>query len=307
MNHLLDGAMLLCGLAALVYGSDRAVTSATAIARSLGVSVFFIGVTLVAIGSSLPEIATSIYAAAYGAGDLLVGHIVGSATSQITLGIGIVALVSPLSLAREKVRTYGGGMMAAMGAMLVVLWSGDVTRIEGVVLALGYLGFVLVRYEHADYRDDVTRIADPNDVSHPLVWLAVGIGFVVAGGHLLVTGATALATDLGTPDYLLGLVTGLGTTAPEIAIAALAVYRGQSGIAVGTLFGSNITDPLFSLGVGAAVGGVQVAHRSAAVTSVAYMLVASAAVVAVFYHRERVGRMDAMGCLLLYVPTFVFV
>ena len=301
-----DTVVLVAGVTMLVLGSDRTVQAAATVARDRGVSTFFVGVTLVAIGSSLPEIATSVYGAAYGHGSLVVGHIVGSATSQITLGVGLVALLAPLSADSGKVTTYGIGMVAAMLSMLLAVSSGVVTRVEGVVMALAYLSFVVVRYEHTDYDDAVgSRLTDENALERPLLWGGAGLALVLVGGHLLVTGARGVAASFGASVYLLGLLTGLGTTTPEIAVAALAVHRDRGGIAVGTLFGSNITDPLFSLGVGATVAPISVDNPETTLLSVGYMLVVSAVVVAVFYSREEVGRWAGVGCLLLYLPALI--
>lgn len=299
-----DAALLLFGLVLLVYGGDRAVEAASAIAHAMGVPTLFIGVTLVAVGSSIPEIATTMYAAAYGAGELAVGHIVGSATSQITLGVGVVALLSPLSMPRGKVRTYGGGMILAMSLMGVALWSGRISRPEGLALVLAYVTFIAVRYDHEDYPGAVPEDPREQGLRRSVAFIVVGFALVAVGGHLLVTNATSLAASLGTPPALLGLVTGLGTTAPEIAIAGLAVRRDEGAIAVGTLFGSNITDPLFSLGAGAAVDAIAVEHRAALLAATGYMLAVSAVVVAAFYRRGGLNRPAAMGCLALYLPSF---
>jgi len=296
---------LLAGVTTLVYGGDRVVDGASALARHAGVSAFFVGVTVVSVGSSVPEIATSLYAAAYGSGDLVVGHIVGSATSQITLGVGVLSLAAPLSVAREKTRVYGGGMLAAMAVMAVMavaLQSGTITRVQGALMVLAYLGFLAVLAEHEDYADHV----DDSELSlgRAAGSVLLGVALVVVGGHLLVTGGQRLAVQVGVPSYLVELVTGLGTTAPEIAVELVAVRRDRTGIAVGTLLGSNITDPLFSLGVGAALAGVHVTAVPGVLASVGYMLAASAVVLAILYARRPVGRAGSLACLVLYVPTF---
>ena len=298
-----EALAVLVGTGMLVLGSDRTVTGASTIARERDVSAFFVGVTLVAIGSSLPEIATAVYGAAYGHGSLVVGHVVGSATSQITLGVGVVALLAPLSATREEVATYGAGMVVAMLVMLLAVASGTVTRLQGVIMAFAYLGFVAIRYEHTDDDEVGSRLSESDTLDHPLVWAVLGIALVVAGGHLLVTGARSVAAAVGVPTYLLGLLTGLGTTTPEIVVAALAVRRERGSIAVGTLFGSNITDPLFSLGVGAAVAPIAVENLDVTLLSVGYMLAVSTAVALAFYRRDEVGRLTGVGCLLLYVPA----
>lgn len=302
---MISHAVLVCvGLAVLIYGGERSVEAAVALARGFGLPMTFVGGTLVAVGSSVPEITTALYAGVYGAGDLAVGHIVGSATSQITLGIGIVALLSPLSLEREKVGYYGIGMILAMGLMLLSIRSGTITRLEGAGLVAAYLLFLAVRLRTDDA---VGRQVDESALSRTRATGVILFGFalVAVGGHLLVSEGRALAVALGVPEYLLGLVTGLGTTLPEIVIAALAAHRDRSGIAVGTLFGSNVTDPLLSLGAGAVVGEFTLTHVSATVASTGYMIAASTVVVALFLTTGGIGRRAAVACIALYVPTYL--
>lgn len=297
-------ALAVCvGMALLLYGGERAVEAAVALARTLGLSTLLIGGTLVAVGSSIPEIATAIYGGVYGAGDFVVGHIIGSATSQITLGVGVVALLSPLELERGKVLVYGLGMIAAMAAMALVIESGTVSRVEGGVLVAAYLLFVLVRVR-AD--EDVATIEEADyRPAHAVAWILAGFVLVAVGGHLLVANSRSLAIELGVPAYLLGLVTGLGTTIPEIVIAALAVHRDEGDIAVGTLFGSNVTDPLFSLGVGALVGGLALEHAGATMLATGYMLAVATIVVTLFVATGGISRRAAVGCIALYVPTYL--
>ncbi|GAB3418780.1 calcium/sodium antiporter [Haloparvum alkalitolerans] len=290
------------GLALLVAGSDRTVAAAGTLADRIGFSTFLVGVTVVAVGTSLPEIATAAYAAAYGVGSLAVGHIAGSATAQITLGIGLVAVVASFEVARENVRRYGGGMLAAMTVMLVAVGSGDVSRIEGVAMAALYVGFLSRRVDAEVYVERAPGTEETETVAHPVAWLLVGLAAVAVGGHLLVTGSRELAATLGVSAHALGLLTGMGTTFPEVAVALAAVRRGRGDIAGGTLLGSNITDPLFSLGVGAAVGGITLGDPRTATLATAYMLVASAVVVALLYRRESLTRLHGVGCILLYLP-----
>lgn len=294
------------GLVLLLYGGEKAVEAAVAIARTFGIPTLLIGGTLVAVGSSIPEIATAVYAGLYDAGDFVVGHVIGSATSQITLGIGVVALLSPLRLERRKVGFYGLGMVLAMGLMVIAIRSGTVTRLEGSGLVLAYLLFLALRVRTDE---DVSAIERVGDAEHSLPvaasWILVGFALVAIGGHLLVTNSRTLAVALGVPEYLLGLVTGFGTTLPEIVIAAFAVRRNEGDIAVGTLFGSNVTDPLFSFGLGALVGGFTVNHAAAAITSGGYMIAVSVLVVVLFYVNGGISRRAALGCIVLYVPTYL--
>ncbi|MFQ3319968.1 MAG: cation:H+ antiporter [Natronomonas sp.] len=309
MNNpvLVDLASLMVGVLLLVYGSERTVEAVSSAAYRHGVSTFFVGVTVVAIGSSIPEIATSIYGSLYGTGDFVVAHIIGSATSQITLGIGVIAFATSLTIPKSKVRRYGGSMLVAMTVMLAVVWFGRLGRLEGTLMVAGYLGFLAVRFERDEYHGVIEQRVDASASPVRLtVRILLAVAMVVVGGHLLVTGAAGVAASLGAPWYLLGIVTGLGTTIPEISVAISSVYHHERPIAVGTLLGSNITDPLFSLGIGAALGGLTIVDPRPAILGTAYMLLASVVVLLVAYQRERFGYAEGVVCVVLYLPSFLF-
>lgn|GEM_PF-610174 len=305
MHALVDLATVAVGLAILVFGGDRVVSGASSIAAEAGVSTFFVGVTVVAVGSSIPEIATSIYASLYGTGTFVVGHVVGSATSQITLGIGVVAFATSLAVSRRKVGVYGGGMLGAMGVMSYVVASGTISRVEGVLMVALYVGYLGALVEAEDFATQTASRVEHGDVTTALTWTVVGLAFVIAGGHFLVTGSQSLARSADVAPYLIGLVTGLGTTSPEIAVALLAIRRDHDGIAVGTLLGSNITDPLFSLGIGATVAGFEIVGTQASLAGIRYMVLASGIVLTILLVRDEVGRIGGLTCLLLYIPSFL--
>jgi cation:H+ antiporter len=303
---LVEIALFLGGLAALVLGADRAVTAAGDLALYYGVSPFFIGVTLISVGTSLPEMVTSVYAAYYGAGDLVVGNIVGSETAQITLAVAVVAFVAPFVTPRRNVLVYGTAMILAMIVMLLTLDDGVIGRSEGFLMMLAYVQFVYTLYANEGGEEIAEEVLEEvRDPREALPWILGGLVLVVAGGQLMVTNGVALARLAGVPEYLVGLLTGLGTTMPEIVVAGIAAYEGRGGISVGAILGSNITDPVFSLGVGALFFDVVVEDVAALVPSLYYMLLVSLVVLGLFYWREGIDRRAAVVCLLLYLPTFL--
>ena len=293
------------GLVVLLVGADRTVRAAAELALYYGVSSFFIGVTVVSIGTSVPEMTTSLYAAYYGAGDIVVGNIVGSETAQITVGIGVVALVAPIVAERKNVLVYGGAMLLSMIIMILTLEDG-ITRSEGFLMMLAYAIFVHDLYS-SEGGEEITEevIEEEEPPKRTIPWILFGLLLVVGGGHLMVTNGIAVATVVGIPPYLVGILTGLGTTTPEIAVAGVAARDGEEGISVGSLLGSNITDPVFSLGIGALVADVTLSDPEAVLPSVGYMLTVSLVVLAVLYWRRGIDRRAAIGCLLLYLPSFV--
>ena len=251
---------------------------------------------------------TSVYAALYGAGDIVVGNIVGSETAQITLAVGIVALVSPIVAERRNVLIYGGAMTLAMIVMLLTLDDGRIQRSEGFLMMLAYVNFIYTLYTNEGGAEITEEVVD-EELERPgreLPWVVGGLALVVVGGHLLVTNGTALARVAGVSEYSIGLLTGLGTTAPEIVVASVAAHRGHGGISVGSLLGSNITDPVFSLGIGALVADVVVTDVASMTRTTTYMLVVSLVVIGLLYWRRGISRRLAVVCLLLYVPSVVF-
>jgi cation:H+ antiporter len=302
---ILPLAGALGGLALLLVGADRTVRAAAELAVYYGVSAFFVGVTVVSIGTSIPEMTTSAYAAFYGAGDLVVGNIVGSETAQITLAMGVVALIAPVETERRIVVVYGGAMVLAMVIMILTLEDG-IVRSEGVLMMLAYAIFVHDLYTSEGGEEVVAEVVEaPEPPERAIPTVVAGIALVVVGGHLLVTNGTAVARLLGVPAYLVGLLTGLGTTAPEIGVAGLAARRGEPGVSLGSLLGSNITDPVFSLGVGALVADVVVTDPGSVLASTGYMLGVSLVVLGLLYWRRGIDRRGAVVCLALYLPSFV--
>jgi cation:H+ antiporter len=301
-------ALFIVGLSALIAGADRAVTSAGDLALYYGVSPFFIGVTVISVGTSIPEMVTSVYAAYYGAGDLVVGSIVGSETAQITLAIAIVAFISPIVTNRRNVSVYGTAMILSMIIMVLTLGDGVIGRSEGFLMMLAYTQFIYTLYANEGGKEITEEVIEkPRTPQETVPWIVGGLLFVVVGGQLMVTSGVELARIANIPEYLIGLLTGFGTTLPEIVVAGIAAHEGRGGISVGSLLGSNITDPVFSLGIGALFFDVLVEDTAAVQTSLSYMFVASVAVLGILYWRRGIDRRAAVVCLLLYLPTFYVV
>ncbi|MDR5655608.1 sodium:calcium antiporter [Halodesulfurarchaeum sp. HSR-GB] len=302
---LVELALFVLGLAMLVFGADRAVTAAAGLALFYGVSPFFVGVTVISIGTSVPEMVTSITGAYFGAGDLVVGNIVGSETAQITLAIAIVAFITPIVAKRRNVLTYGSAMLLAMTVMLLALEDGSIGRSEGFLMMLAYVQFVYILYTNeggAEIGEEIEGRLSPREA---LPWIIGGLALVVVGSQIMVTNGMEVARIVGVPEYTIGLLTGLGTTLPEIAIAGLAATRGQQGISVGSLLGSNVTDPVFSLGIGALFFEISVSNPEQVLLSASYMVLVSVAVLGLLYWRRGISRPLAVVCLLLYLPSLV--
>jgi cation:H+ antiporter len=169
---------------------------------------------------------------------------------------------------------------------------------------LAYVAFVHDLYSH-EGGEEITEavIEERASPRQAAPYILGGIGLVVLGGHVMVTNGVTIARLVGIPEYFLGLLTGLGTTAPEITVAGLAAKRGDAGISVGSLLGSNITDPVFSLGIGALFADVVVTDPRTVLLSTGYMLAVSLTVLALMYWRRGIDRRAGLLCLVLYLPS----
>jgi cation:H+ antiporter len=206
------------------------------------------------------------------------------------------------------VLVYGGGMLLAMIIMILTLEDGVIIRSEGVLMMLAYVIFVHDLYSNEGGEEIAEEvIADLESPRRTVPWIVVGLVLVVGGGHLMVTNGVELARVAGVSEYLLGLLTGLGTTLPEIVVAGIAAREGDSGISVGALLGSNITDPVFSLGLGALVADIAVSDVDAVMVSAGYMVAVSAVVLGLLYWRRGIDRRAGVACLALYLPSFAVI
>lgn len=255
--------LLAAGVGLLMVGADGLVRGASAIARRLGVSSLVVGLTVVAFGTSMPELTVNLYAAYTGATDIAVGNIVGSNIANILLILGIAAFIVPLSVKSSTVRWEIPLMLVA--AFLVYVFGQDValdggvfdaiTRSDGVALLAFFVVFMfyifaLVKVDPPPESDE----APAYTTSTAIGLSALGLAGLIIGGKLLVDNAMLLARLAGLSETLIGLtVVAVGTSLPELATSVVAAWRGEVDIAVGNVVGSNIFNIFWILGLTAVI------------------------------------------------------
>lgn len=263
-----DIVLLCAGLAALIVGGDILVRGAVALARRLGVSPAVIGLTLVGFGTSMPELVTSIEAGLSGAPGIAIGNVVGSNTANILLILGLSAVLSPLAVDPRAFRRDGPVLAAvsllAMGVMLtgsVGRWAGA----AGLVLLAVYVSVAILsdRRRHgpvaALHEAEAAVIEAPRSWLRGFALLLGGLASTLVGARLLVDGAVGLAQAAGLSEAVIGLtVVALGTSAPELVTSLTAARRGESGVAMGNVIGSNIFNLLGILGAAALIAPMPV-------------------------------------------------
>jgi cation:H+ antiporter len=290
------------GLAMLYFGGESLVRGASALAARLGVSALAIGLTVVAFGTSTPELVVSLDAALSGANDISVGNVVGSNIANIALILGLASLIRPVLVEAKVVRIDAPIMIVASLGSIGVLANGTVSRVEGALLVsclVAYVGFTSwqARRESSAVREEFASAAAEAPAKAWVATLLVvaGLALLVAGGHALVAAAVELATALGVGQAAIGLtIVAVGTSLPELATSVIAALRGQGDIAVGNVVGSNIFNILGVLGITA---GVRPLHPGGITWLDLSVMVALAGALALMLVGRRLGRTE--GALLL--------
>lgn len=297
-------ALLAGGFALLVVGADWLVAGASTVARRLGVSDLVVGLTVVAFGTSAPELVVTLGAALQGHTEVAIGNILGSNTFNVLFILGVAALIRPLAVTEATVwKEIPFSLLAALlvGVMAADRWldgapADGLSRVDGVVL-LAFFGIFLVYMLETARATAVTPVpsAAPGQAGLGGAWLrvALGLALLVGGGRAAVTGAVEVALRLGLSEALIALtIVSAGTSLPELATSAVAAWRGNSDIAVGNVVGSNIFNIFLILGLSAAVRPLPFAPDRAVDVAVAAGASALLFLAAFSGRRHRVDRWE---------------
>jgi cation:H+ antiporter len=259
---ILHTLLILSGLVLLTIGAESLVRGAMGLALRLGVTPLVIGQTIVAFGTSSPELAISVGAALAGKSGLVLGNAVGSNISNIALVLGIAAITKPMRVRSELIRREVPLVIATSLMLLIMLLDGVLSRSEGVILLVCAVAYTVTSYASANRSHSRVAAPEPDGMlacSKRVFWqdfllLAAGLGALFAGSSLLVRGATRLAAGLGVSPAVIGLtVVAIGTSLPELATSVASALRGESDVAFGNVIGSNILNITAVLGVTALV------------------------------------------------------
>ena len=247
---------VLGGFVLLVWGADRFVHGAAAFARNLGVSPLIIGLTIVGIGTSAPEILVSAVAAWQGNPALGVGNALGSNITNIALVLGITALILPLNVQSQTLNREYPVMFMIMLLALWLLSDGELERMDGIILLIGLVIMVIWMINlgkrekfdplEAEFEQEIAFIS----TGKALFWLAVGMVILLASSRILVWGSVNIAQAMGISDLIIGLtIVAIGTSMPELAASVMSVLKKEPDIAIGNVIGSNMFNLLAVLGL----------------------------------------------------------
>lgn len=248
---LLEIGMIIAGVVLVLWGADRLTDGAVALAERMNIPQIVIGLTIVAVGTSAPEFCVSLVSALKGTADLAVGNVVGSNIFNAMLITGVAAMVAPMTVLPSTVRKdIPIAVVASFALAAMVLFDGDVSRLDAAILALGFTAFMWLTLHGAKGHGSEDAAASKGySVAKSLLLLVLGLACLVVGSNLFVDGATYVAGALGVSEAVIGLtVVAGGTSLPELATSVVAARKGNSGIAIGNVLGSNVMNILLILG-----------------------------------------------------------
>lgn len=249
---ILNILFIVIGIVLVLWGADRLTDGAVAVAEKMKMPQIVIGLTIVAMGTSMPEFCVSLISALKGTSDLAVGNIVGSNIFNTLLIVGVSALVAPMSIMKTTVRKDIPFALVASALLLIMCLDGDISRIDAAILFVMFLIFMYItlRGAKAQGTDVEEKEKKPMATWLSVVWILVGLACLIGGSNLFVDGATAVATKLGVSEAVIGLtIVAGGTSLPELATSVVSARKGNSGIAIGNVLGSNVFNILAILGL----------------------------------------------------------
>ena len=322
--------LLLVGFAILIKGADLLVNGASSIAKKNGISNLAIGLTVVAFGTSLPELIVSLFAAIDGKNDASYGNVIGSNIFNLLFVLGISGLIYPLVVQRNTVKYEVPLSLLAAGILYILvndslLWGsapleitstvasttyqGIMSRVDSIILLIFFGLFLLYIYKTMSHASDLDE-GEPIKLYSNLIsigMISLGLAALIGGGKLVVDNAIEIAQHFGLSEKFIGLtILAAGTSLPELATSAVAAYRKNTDIAIGNVVGSNIFNIFFILGV---TGLVNPMPYSAALNTDIYVLCGSTLLLMIFMftmNQRKLDRWEAAIMLVLYITYTLY-
>lgn len=294
--------LVVVGVALVLWGADRLTDGATALAQRMNVSQIVIGLTVVAMGTSMPEFFVSMVSAIKGTPDLAVGNVVGSNIFNTMFIVGISAAVAPMAISRSAVRKDIPFAVVATLMLSVMCMDGNISRTDAGILFALFIVFMVytLRLARKGAVDVEEKKKEDLSVVMSSVFIIVGLACLIGGSNLFVNGASAIAKALNVSDAVIGLtVVAMGTSLPELATSVVAARKGRSAMAMGNVIGSNVFNILMILGVTGMITPMQI--ESITMTDMGVMLVGMVLVWMFSYTKYKVARWEGVVLTVLFL------
>ena len=301
---IINVLLIVVGVALVLFGADKLTEGASALARRLNVPEIIIGLTIVAAGTSAPELFVSLVSALNDTPDMAVGNVVGSNTMNAMLIVGAAALVAPMVISKSTVKKDIPCSVLASILLVVLAFDGALGRFDGIVLLLGFSAFMAYTLIQAKTgTSDVVKENSP--VWKNILFVVFGLAGLVVGSNLFVDAASGIALSLGISEAVVGLtIVAGGTSLPELATSVVAARKGQSAIAIGNVIGSNVFNILLILGLTSAISPLEI--EGITTIDMAVMLLSVILVWLFSRTRYTVERWEGGLLLVIYIGYLVW-
>lgn len=307
---LLSIAYILIGVIAVLWGADKFTDGAAAIARKMNIPEIVIGLTIVAMGTSAPELFTSVVSALKGSTGLALGNIVGSNIFNSLLIVGAAAAVAPIPISQVTIVKDIPFALVSSLLLTAVCLDGNLTRLDSLLLLIGFALFLAYTLQMArngkteDSKSEISQALWKN-----ILFIIIGLACLIVGSNLFVNGASTVAEQLGVSDAIIGLtIVAGGTSLPELATSIISARKGQSGIAIGNVVGSNVFNILAILGI---TGFISPMRNLGGITTIDFtMLILSIILVwAMSFTKHKIERWEGftlIGIFALYLGWLIY-
>lgn len=311
-TQLLSFLFLVVGFGLLIKGADFLVDGGVSLAKKYKIPSIIIGMTIVAFGTSAPELVVNIISSLNGSGELAFGNVIGSNISNILLILGVSSIIYPLTVDRVTVlRDIPYSLVATIVCFFMVVRSDSISRTDGLILLALFSYFLFFTFFNRNPGSKNLEIDEVSEVKVrsvfiSLSYIVLGILGLTFGGKLVIDGATQIAKSFGISESIIGLtIVAIGTSLPELATSIVAAMKKQTAIAIGNIVGSNIFNLLWILGISAVVNPINISAN--AYFDVTFAAIATLALFLFLYSRKvhKLTRLHGIMFLLLYLGYMV--
>jgi len=292
---------VVIGVALVLWGAGRLTDGATALAQRMNVPQIVIGLTVVAMGTSMPEFFVSLVSAIKGTPDLAVGNVVGSNIFNTMLIVGVSAAVAPMAISRSTVKKDIPFAIVSTVMLAVMCLDGRISRVDAGILFAAFILFMLytLRLARRGKMDAEEEKKENLSLCMSAVFIVIGLACLIGGSNLFVNGATSIARALDVSDAVIGLtVVAMGTSLPELATSVVAAYKGSSAMAIGNVIGSNVFNILMILGITGLTAPMQI--EGITMTDMLVMLLGVVLLWMFSYTKYLIARWEGVVLALLF-------
>lgn len=317
---------LIVGFFLLIKGADIFVAGAAAISKKLGIPSVIVGLTIVSLGTSAPELAVSVISSIKGNNEIAVGNVLGSNLFNTLMVLGVTTIIMTLTIKKRDVKRDFTINLAVTTLFLFLTFNGllvgkdnYISRLDGIVLLIGCISYITYliwsvkrnKTSNGNVSEEIA-VEEINEISIPrsVVKLVIGIAGIVIGGQIVVDSATVIATSLGMSEKLVGLtIVAIGTSLPELVTSVVAAIRGEEDIALGNILGSNIFNILLIVGMSSAISPILVSTNL--IFDFIFLIIATVIIAIMIFMNDKeekhFGKKEGIVLVLLYIAYMIYI